>query len=106
MTWKKCGIIPPYKLWRLTDKRGRPGLYEGIPVESRRFVNELRSNLPHGFNRIQRGTLQFTAALILGERDVGSRAVESALTKAEKKEFQMEEYRAHSQEGGVRLANA
>jgi hypothetical protein len=54
----------------------------------RRLVNELRSNLPHGFNRIERGTLQFTAALILGERDVGSRAVESALTKAEKKEIQ------------------
>lgn len=57
-------------------------------LKFRHLVNELRSNLPHGFSEIDRGTLQFAAALILGERDVGGRAIESALTKAEKKEIQ------------------
>ena len=54
----------------------------------RHLVNELRSNLPNGFNQIDRGIIQFSAALILGEREVGGRAVESALIKAEKREIQ------------------
>lgn len=57
-------------------------------LKLRHLVNELRSNLPKGFSEIDRGTLQFAAALILGERDVGGRAIESALTKAEKIEIQ------------------
>jgi hypothetical protein len=56
-------------------------------LKLRHLVNELRANLPHGFDQIDRGILQFAAALVLGERDVGGRAVESALTKAEKREF-------------------
>jgi hypothetical protein len=54
----------------------------------RHLVNDLRTNLPNGFNQIDRGIIQFAAALILGEREVGGRAVESALVKAEKREFQ------------------
>jgi len=54
----------------------------------RHLVNELRANLPHGFNQIDRGILQFAATLILGEREVGGRAVEAALVKEERKEFQ------------------
>jgi hypothetical protein len=54
----------------------------------RHLVNDLRTNLPNGFNQIDRGIIQFAAALILGEREVGGRAVESALMKEEKREFQ------------------
>lgn len=54
----------------------------------RHLVNELRSNLPKGFNQLDRGIIQFAIALILGTREVGSRAIESALIKAEKSEFQ------------------
>lgn len=57
-------------------------------LKLRYLVNELRSSLPHCFNQMDRGTLQFASVLILGERDVGGRAVESALVKAEKKEIQ------------------
>ena len=57
-------------------------------LKLRHLVNELRSNLPKGFNEIDRGTLQFAAALILGIRDVGGRPIESALAKIEEKEIQ------------------
>lgn len=54
----------------------------------RYLVNNLRSKLPRGFNAIDRQVILFAAALILGEREVASRAVESALNRLEKEEIE------------------
>src|SRR5262249_2108691 len=51
----------------------------------RHLANRLRSELKDGFDRIPRETLLQCFALARGERDVGERAVLTAIDKLEKK---------------------
>ncbi|MBN2037223.1 MAG: DUF262 domain-containing protein [Chitinispirillaceae bacterium] len=57
-------------------------------LDLRRLVRELRESLPHGFNQVDPRILQVALAVIQGQKDTGSQAVESAITKLEKAEFQ------------------
>jgi hypothetical protein len=49
----------------------------------RRLMVELRNSLPCGFSEIDYGVLQSAMALIVGQKEISSSAVESAITKLE-----------------------
>jgi len=54
----------------------------------RRLMTELRQGLPHGFNLIEPQILQSAMALIYGKRELGSAAVESAISEIERDEIE------------------
>lgn len=56
-------------------------------LDLRRLVRELRESLPNGFDEVDPRILQIAMAVILGQKDTSSKAVESAISKLDKKEF-------------------
>jgi hypothetical protein len=52
-------------------------------LDLRRLVNELRSALPRGYRFLDRRTVQFAAAVMLGLRDIKGGAIEHFLAKKE-----------------------
>lgn len=54
----------------------------------RRLMMELRNSLPARFSEIDFGVLQSAMSLILGQRELSSASVESAIAKLEKKEIE------------------
>jgi hypothetical protein len=54
----------------------------------RRLMNELRGGLPYGFSEIDPRILQSAMALMVGQKELGSKPVESAISKLERDEIQ------------------
>jgi len=54
----------------------------------RRLITELRQGLPHGFNFIGPQIIQSAMALIYGKKELGSAAVESAISDIERNEIE------------------
>lgn len=56
-------------------------------LDLRRLVRELKESLPNSFDWVEPRILQVALAVIQGQKDTSSQAVESAITKLEKAEF-------------------
>lgn len=57
-------------------------------LDLRRLVKEVRGTLPAGFNELDPRIIQAAMALIMGQKETSSKAVESVLTKLEREEIE------------------
>ena len=57
-------------------------------LDLRRLVKEVRATLPAGFNEIDPRIIQAAMALIMGQKETSSKAVESVLAKLEREEIE------------------
>ncbi|MBU4200303.1 MAG: DUF262 domain-containing protein [Verrucomicrobia bacterium] len=57
-------------------------------LDLRRLIRELRESLPNGFEEIDPRILQVSMAVIEGQRDTSSKAVESIIARLDKAEFE------------------
>lgn len=57
-------------------------------LDLRRLVKELRATLPAGFSELDPRILQAAMALIMGQKETSSKAVESVLAKLEREEIE------------------
>jgi hypothetical protein len=57
-------------------------------LDLRRLVKELRATLPSGFSDLEPRTIQAAMALIMGQRETSSKAVESVIAKLEREEIE------------------
>lgn len=57
-------------------------------LDLRRLVKELRGSLPHGFNEIDPRTMLASMILIMGQKDIRSKTVDSVIARIEKDEIE------------------
>lgn len=57
-------------------------------LDLRRLVKELRDTLPAGFDSLDPRTIQAALALIMGQKETSSKAVESVITRLEREEIE------------------